>query len=441
MEGIENSYGRLFLKHQLPKEVNHLAKTLESIVAIKGKVTCQRCHYQITAEARLPSGTYYCRFCLVFGRNQADRPLYYIPPHPFPIANYLQWKGILTPYQESISNQLVKNVHAKKPTLVHAVTGAGKTEMIYGAIAAVVNAGGWVCLASPRVDVCIELANRLKAAFSCRVTLLHADSEAYQRSPIIVATTHQLLTFYKAFDLLIIDEVDAFPFVNNHQLQYAAQQAAKEGASSIVLTATSTKELEEQVKSGELEKLTLARRFHDNPLILPKFIRSFGLLKIIHCQKLPRALVKSISQQRKTGCPLLIFLPIIAMAELVTELLKLAFPEEQIACVSSQSADRVKDIDAFRQGKKGILVTTTILERGVTFPGVDVFVLMAQHRGYSSQSLVQIAGRVGRSIERPTGKVYFFHDGISQAMRNARKEIKEMNQKGYLNDMPPMSTI
>lgn len=66
MEGIENSYGRLFLKHQLPKEVNHLAKTLESIVAIKGKVTCQRCHYQITAEARLPSGTYYCRFCLVF---------------------------------------------------------------------------------------------------------------------------------------------------------------------------------------------------------------------------------------------------------------------------------------------------------------------------------------------------------------------------------------
>lgn len=40
MEGIENSYGRLFLKHQLPKEVNHLAKTLESIVAIKGKVTC-----------------------------------------------------------------------------------------------------------------------------------------------------------------------------------------------------------------------------------------------------------------------------------------------------------------------------------------------------------------------------------------------------------------
>lgn len=54
---------------------------------------------------------------------------------------------------------------------MHAVTGAGKTEMIYGAIAAVVNAGGWVCLASPRVDVCIELANRLKAAFSCRVTL------------------------------------------------------------------------------------------------------------------------------------------------------------------------------------------------------------------------------------------------------------------------------
>lgn len=83
--------------------------------------------------------------------------------------------------------------------------------MIYAAIEAVINTGGWVCIASPRVDVCVEVATRLSQTFSCSICLMHAESLPYQRAPIIVATTHQLLKFHKAFDLLIIDEVDAFP--------------------------------------------------------------------------------------------------------------------------------------------------------------------------------------------------------------------------------------
>nr|WP_278925296.1 DEAD/DEAH box helicase [Streptococcus canis] len=440
MEGIENYYGRLFLENQLPEEGKHLAKPLESIVITKGKVTCQRCRYHISEEERLPSGAYYCRFCLVFGRNQSDKSLYYMSPKPFPQGSCLKWKGQLTPHQKKISQQLVRNVQAKKPTLVHAVTGAGKTEMIYAAIARVIEAGGWVCLASPRVDVCIEVAKRLSQAFLCQVCLMHAGSSPYQRSPIIVATTHQLLTFYKAFDLLIIDEVDAFPFVTNVQLNHAANQASKTDAARILLTATSTTTLEKQVKRGEVEKLTLARRFHNHPLVIPQFIRSFAILNNIHCHKIPEIVIKYLREQRQTGYPLLIFLPVITTAEIVTNLLKKAFPKEKIACVSSQAEEREKDITAFRQGEKTILVTTTILERGVTFPGVDVFVLAAHHRVFTPQSLVQISGRVGRSLERPTGNLYFFHDGISRAMLKARKEIKEMNQKGYPDDMPTVPT-
>ena len=46
--------------------------------------------------------------------------------------------------------------------------------------------------------------------FSCEIALLHGESEPYFRTPLVVATTHQLLKFYHAFDLLIVDEVDAF---------------------------------------------------------------------------------------------------------------------------------------------------------------------------------------------------------------------------------------
>lgn len=115
--------------------------------------------------------------------------------------------GTIDLSSKKISDQLVSNTSSKKPTLIHAVTGAGKTEMIYASIASVVNQGGWVCIASPRVDV------RLARDFSCEVCLMHAQSLAYKRCPIIIATTHQLMKFYKAFDLLIVDEVDAFPLL------------------------------------------------------------------------------------------------------------------------------------------------------------------------------------------------------------------------------------
>lgn len=73
------------------------------------------------------------------------------------------------------------------------------------------------------------------------------------------------------------------------------------------------------------------------------------------------------------------------------------FPKETIAHASSQSSNRMTIIEQFRQGQITILISTTILERGVTFPTVDVFVLLANHRLYTSSSLIQISGRVGRS--------------------------------------------
>ncbi len=117
MESIENSYGRLLLENQLPDSARQLAQPLKSVVISRGKMICQRCHYQLDEEARLPSGAYYCRFCLVFGRNQSNKLLYAIPPMHFPKGNYLVWSGQLTAYQEMISQQLLINMQNQKTTL------------------------------------------------------------------------------------------------------------------------------------------------------------------------------------------------------------------------------------------------------------------------------------------------------------------------------------
>ena len=299
-------------------------------------------------------------------------------------------------------------------------------------IAEVIDRGGAVCLASPRIDVCLELYRRLKLDFACPISLLHGESEPYFRSPLVIATTHQLLKFYRAFDLLIVDEVDAFPYVDNPVLYHAVKQSVKEEETTIFLTATSTDELDKKVQKGELKRLSLPRRFHGNPLIVPQKVWLADFQKYLSKKKLPPKLKKYIERQRKTGFPLLIFASEIKRGQEFAQVLEKIFPAERVGFVASTTENRLEIVEEFRKREITILVTTTILERGVTFPCVDVFVLEANHRLFSRSALVQISGRVGRSMERPTGDLLFFHDGTTRSIEKAIREIKLMNKEAGL---------
>ena len=430
---LQDCLGRIFTKEQLPPELLKKAKRLSSIFEKKGELFCSRCYSQIDKERYLlPIGAYYCRECILLGRVRSDEDLYFFPQESFPFISSLKWLGQLTEYQERVSKGLLEGVQNKQDTLVHAVTGAGKTEMIYQVVAQVLDQGGAVCIASPRIDVCLELYRRLKEDFSCDISLLHGESDPYSRSPLVIATTHQLLKFYQAFDLLIVDEVDAFPYVDNPVLYHAVEQAVKNEGTTIFLTATSTDELDKKVQKGILKRLSLPRRFHGNPLIIPQKVWLSDLNKDLKKAKLPAKLVKYLRKQRKTKFPLLIFASEIKKGQEIKQVLQKYFPEENVGFVASTTENRLEIVQDFRDKKISILVTTTILERGVTFPCVDVIVLEANHRLFTRSALVQIGGRVGRSMERPTGDLLFFHDGTNIQIEKAINEIKAMNREAGL---------
>ena len=427
-----NYLGRLFTEKELTKEERQMAEKLPAMRKEKGKLFCQRCNSSILEEWHLPIDAYYCRECLLMNRVRSDQALYYFPQEDFPKQDVLKWRGQLTPFQEKVSEGLLQAVDKQEPTLVHAVTGAGKTEMIYQVVAKVIDDGGAVCLASPRIDVCLELYKRLQDDFACEIALLHGESEPYFRTPLVVATTHQLLKFHHAFDLLIVDEVDAFPYIDNSVLYYAVNQCVKVEGLMIFLTATSTDELDKRVRTGELKRLSLPRRFHGNPLIIPKPVWLSDFNRCLEKNKLSAKLKTYIEKQRRTSYPLLIFASEIKKGEKLKEILQEQFPNEDIGFVSSVTENRLEQVQAFRDGELTILISTTILERGVTFPCVDVFVVEANHRLFTKSSLIQIGGRVGRSMDRPTGELLFFHDGLNTSIKKAIKEIKQMNKEAGL---------
>ncbi|WP_288551804.1 MULTISPECIES: hypothetical protein [Enterococcus] len=85
-----------------------------------------------------------------------------------------------------------------------------------------------------------------------------------------MATIHQLLHFYRAFDLIIVDEVDAFPYEGDQQLRFGLMNALKATGCLIYLSATPSDALLKETTNFAVEKMPL--RFHQRPLIVPQLI-------------------------------------------------------------------------------------------------------------------------------------------------------------------------
>ncbi len=311
--------------------------------------------------------------------------------------------------------------------LVWAVCGAGKTEVLFEGISTALASGKRVCIATPRTDVVLELGPRLQAVFPCiQVAVQYGGSEdRHLQTPLTIATTHQLLRFYKAFDTVILDEVDAFPYTADESLQYAVRQSRKEHSSMIYLTATPNQKWQNECRRGKRDYVTIPARYHRHPLPVPSFKWCGNWEKSLQKDKLPPAVTQWIKKRSDNQKQCLLFLPKIDKMEKVLTILRKSYPK--IQTVHAEDPERKAKVQMMRNNEIPMLLTTTILERGVTFPNIDVAVFGAEDRIFTESALVQIAGRVGRSAQFPTGDIAFFHYGKTESMVKARKQILKMN--------------
>ena len=76
--------------------------------------------------------------------------------------------------------------------------------------------------------------------------------------------------------------------------------------------------------------------------------------------------------------------------------------------VHSSTENKDEILDCFRNKELEVLVCTTLLERGITIPSVQVVVFKGNHSVFTTASLIQIFGRVGRSLKILKEKVYVY---------------------------------
>ncbi len=378
---------------------------------------CPRCGNDNPKYVGYLNGKPYCRRCIGFTGEEAENFL----PRPKTVGFQISYS--LSKEQEALSKQIIENFKQGIDTLIYAVCGSGKTEISYGVIAYAMSKGLHVGFALPRRDVVIELYARIQSAFPTnRVVAVYGGHSEILEGDCIVLTTHQLYRYPQFFDLLILDEIDAFPFKDNEVLQAFFEKSLK--GHYVMMSATPSKAVVDRFRGKGKMMLSLHTRFHKHPIPVPKTEIKLFVFKFLF-------LIRTLKRFRKEKKPCLVFVPTIEESLSLYRVLK-PFVSGG-GYVNSKHPKRNEVIGNFKKGKYAYLISTAVLERGVTIANCQVIVFQSDSKLYDAAALIQIAGRAGRKSNAPNGEVLFIAERESEGMLRAIEEIRYCNK--YLQTM------
>lgn len=377
---------------------------------------CQRCQNEDPRFFYQDHGVYYCRKCISFSRldvGEQVRPCQ-LRRRILSVRPTLQYE--LTSAQKKASDQVVCFLKQGFDVFVYAATGAGKTEMTFASICFYLSQGKKVCFSISRRQVVLEIAQRLRVAFP-QLEIVEVTQGYTQKidGDIIVCTMHQLYRYPYGFDLLIMDEIDAYPYVENPLLKAIAKQACI--GQRLCLSATPDQESQTLIEQGKMKVVTLFQRPHKQPLVVPKVIQCSSLYQLVYIFYF---CFRQVQKQKQV----LLYVPRRFDCIWMHGLL---YPFFKVSSIHSKTKDKDEIMKAFREHQYDILVCTTLLERGITVGSVQVIVYQGQHIVFTSASLIQIFGRVGRTFQDPKGEGVCLCQYASKSIKECVKQIQWMN--------------
>ncbi|MBI2901696.1 MAG: primosomal protein N', partial [Planctomycetes bacterium] len=185
----------------------------------------------------------------------------------------------LTPEQEAALATIA--AHPTGVTLIHGVTGSGKTEVYLRAIERVVAAGKQAIVLVPEIALTPQTVSRFRARFP-RIAVLHsvlteADRAAQWRTTraggadVIIGARSAVFAPTRALGLVVIDEEHEAAYKQDnapryHAREVAIERARREGAGVVLGSATPSIESLFLARRGDFRLATLSRRIEGRPM-------------------------------------------------------------------------------------------------------------------------------------------------------------------------------
>ena len=164
-----------------------------------------------------------------------------------------------------------------RPSLLDGVTGAGKTEVYFEAVAEALKKGQQVLILLPEIALSNAFLDRFKARFGCAPALWHSNLSTGARktawrgvaqghTKVVVGARSALFLPYQDLGLIIVDEEHESAYkqedgVIYHARDMAVMRAHLGGFPIVLVSATPSLETIQNAWSGKYEHLHLPARF------------------------------------------------------------------------------------------------------------------------------------------------------------------------------------
>lgn len=198
-------------------------------------------------------------------------------PYPLPDPDFAPPE--LSAEQADAAGILRQSVGAAsfQPFLLDGVTGSGKTEVYFEAVAAAVAAGRQTLVLLPEIALTEPFLTRFAQRFGCEPVAWHSGLRTSQRrrawraisrgeALVTVGARSALFLPYPKLGLIVVDEAHETSFKQEEGVHYHARDVAVmrgrfEGCPVILASATPAIETRHQVELGRYEELKLPGRY------------------------------------------------------------------------------------------------------------------------------------------------------------------------------------
>ena len=185
----------------------------------------------------------------------------------------------LSAEQAKVAGILRRSVEAKRfqPFLLDGVTGSGKTEVYFEAIAAAIAAGRQTLVLLPEIALTEPFLTRFAQRFGCEPVAWHSGLRTSQRrrawraiaggeALVTVGARSALFLPYPKLGLIVVDEAHETSFKQEEGVHYHARDVAVmrgkfEDCPVVLASATPAIETRHQVELGRYEELKLPGRY------------------------------------------------------------------------------------------------------------------------------------------------------------------------------------
>ncbi len=198
---------------------------------------------------------------------------------PYPPANADHWPPVLSPEQRGGADRLVRAVSDARfaPFLLDGVTGSGKTETYFEAIAQALRMGRQVLVLLPEIALTEAFLTRFEARFGTPPIVWHSSLRSTGRrrawraiaageAQVVVGARSALFLPYRKLGLIVVDEAHEVSFKQDDGVRYNARDVAVmrarfEQVPVVLASATPALESLHMAETGVYEKLVLPARY------------------------------------------------------------------------------------------------------------------------------------------------------------------------------------